>query len=354
MLRWTLFLLSCGVVSSVKHYLRYVHTGSSGIPNVPNTVAAVFVDGHQTIHYDSNTKKMLPTQTWMNQATEDEPEYWKSETSFWRGQEQHAMYYLGHFKERFNHTGGIHVLQVFHGCEWDDETGEVNGFDVLSYDGEDMLALSVKPLRSIALKPEASNTQYRWNKNSGGLKFLEHRLLKECPVRLQKSLDYGKSMLQRTELPSVYLLQKTPWSPVRCLATGFYPNRAAIFWRKDGEEIHEEVDHGELLNNHDGTFQMSVDLNISLIKADDWRRYDCVFKLQGVEEVIVTELDPALIKTNWVEESSTLPITVAAVAAVLIILTVVIGVTVYRKRKAQGPSHAPEDDQTSQKLKPES
>ena len=100
------------------------------------------------------------------------------------------------------------------------------------------------------------------------------------------------------ELPSVSLLQKTPSSPVSCLATGFYPHRASLVWRKDGEELHEEVDHGEILPNHDGTFQMSVDLNLSSVTPEDWTRYDCVFQLSGVNEDIITRLDKAVIKTN--------------------------------------------------------
>uniref|UniRef100_A0A3B4X7Q8 Ig-like domain-containing protein n=1 Tax=Seriola lalandi dorsalis TaxID=1841481 RepID=A0A3B4X7Q8_SERLL len=58
------------------------------------------------------------------------------------------------------------------------------------------------------------------------------------------------------ELPSVSLLQKTPSSPVSCHATGFYPHRAVMFWRKDGEDLHEDVDQGEILPNNDETFQM--------------------------------------------------------------------------------------------------
>ena len=94
------------------------------------------------------------------------------------------------------------------------------------------------------------------------------------------------------------LLQKTPSSPVSCLATGFYPHRASLVWRKDGEELHEEVDHGEILPNHDGTFQMSVDLKLSSVTPEDWTRYDCVFQLSGVNEDIITRLDKAVIKTN--------------------------------------------------------
>ena len=72
-----------------------------------------------------------------------------------------------------------------------------------------------------------------------------------------------------------------------------------MFWRKDGEEIHEGVEHGEILPNHDGSFQMNVDLNISSVSPEDWRRYDCVFHLSGVEDDIITKLDETQIRTNW-------------------------------------------------------
>ncbi|XP_026148657.1 major histocompatibility complex class I-related gene protein-like [Mastacembelus armatus] len=59
-------------------------------------------------------------------------------------------------------------------------------------------------------------------------------------------------------------------SPVSCHAAGFYPDKAEMFWRKDGEQLHEDVDHGEILPNHDGTFQMRVDPNLSSVTAGDW------------------------------------------------------------------------------------
>lgn len=91
------------------------------------------------------------------------------------------------------------------------------------------------------------------------------------------------------------LLQKTSSSPVSCHATGFYPEKADLFWRKDGEEIHENVDKGEILPNNDGTFQMSVDL--SPAAAEDWSKYECVFQLRG-EEDVVHQLDRSSIRTN--------------------------------------------------------
>ncbi|KAM9340260.1 uncharacterized protein ABDE67_015998 [Symphorus nematophorus] len=107
-------------------------------------------------------------------------------------------------------------------------------------------------------------------------------------------------------LPSVSLLQKTPSSPVSCHATGFYPERASLIWRKDGEELYEDVDHGEILPNHDGTFQMSIDLELSSVQPEDWRRYDCVFQPSGVKDNLVTRLDKAVIRTNREEHFLTI------------------------------------------------
>ena len=58
------------------------------------------------------------------------------------------------------------------------------------------------------------------------------------------------------------------------------------------------MDHGEILPNHDGTFQMSVDLDLSSVTPGDWRRYECVFQLSGVKDDIVTKLDKDVIRTN--------------------------------------------------------
>ncbi|XP_054461567.1 major histocompatibility complex class I-related gene protein-like isoform X2 [Anoplopoma fimbria] len=292
----------------------------------------------------------------MSRVMADDPEYWKRQTLYWEGQEQIGRVNIELLKARFNHTEGIHVIQVLNGCEWDDETGDVFGFGLISYNGDDILILDMKAQRWIATKPQLLRSQHKWNNDKSWLEFMEHRLTKECPVRLKNSLEYGRSTLNRIELPSLSLLQKIPSSPVSCHATGFYPDRAAMFWSRDGEEIHELVDHGELLENHDGTFQMSVDLDLSLVQPDDWWRYKCVFQLSGVEDDLFTKLDPAVIRTNWVEEpaDSTLPISLSAAVAVFIILTAAAGVSVYKKRKAKCISNSPDNIELSKKLRAES
>uniref|UniRef100_UPI003AAADC35 major histocompatibility complex class I-related gene protein-like isoform X2 n=1 Tax=Centroberyx gerrardi TaxID=166262 RepID=UPI003AAADC35 len=202
-------------------------------------------------------------------------------------------------KQRFNQTGGVHTFQAIAGCEWDDETGNyVNSYDQFGYDGEDWLVLDLKTLTWIASTPQAVITKERWDNDKANLVSLQNYLTKECIYLLKKYVDYGKSTLQRTVLPSVSLLQKSPSSPVSCHATGFYPDRGMLFWRRDGEELQDLMDQGEILPNHDGTFQTRVQLDVSPVKPEDWGKYECVFQLSGVKEDIVTKLDPAVIKTN--------------------------------------------------------
>ncbi|XP_072769662.1 major histocompatibility complex class I-related gene protein-like [Nerophis lumbriciformis] len=113
---------------------------------------------------------------------------------------------------------------------------------------------------------------------------------------------FTRDITSCAELPEVFLLQKTPSSPVTCMATGFYPDLADLFWRKDGEQIFEDVEHGELLPNHDGTFQMSVELKVE-VTAEVEGKYECVFQLSGVKEDLVTKLERRSILSNASHEA---------------------------------------------------
>ncbi|XP_072769687.1 major histocompatibility complex class I-related gene protein-like, partial [Nerophis lumbriciformis] len=112
-----------------------------------------------------------------------------------------------------------------------------------------------------------------------------------------RCLLFTRDITSCAEFPEVFLLQKTPSSPVTCMATGFYPDSADLFWRKDGEQIFEDVEHGELLPNHDGTFQMSVELKVE-VTAEVEGKYECVFQLSGVKEDLVTKLERRSILSN--------------------------------------------------------
>uniref|UniRef100_A0A674MXV3 MHC class I-like antigen recognition-like domain-containing protein n=1 Tax=Takifugu rubripes TaxID=31033 RepID=A0A674MXV3_TAKRU len=186
---------------------------------------------------------------------------------------------------------GVHIYQLMCGCEWDDETGEKNGFFQHGYDGADLISFKPKERIWVAAKREAEITKHKWDQNEALIERWKSYFNQICIEWLQKFVNYGK------KLPSVSLLQKTPSSPVSCHATGFYPDR----------ELHEDVDHGEMLLNPDGTFQMSVDLNVSSVPPEDWSSYKCVFQLSGGKE-ITTTLDKNQIRTNWGETGEPLKV----------------------------------------------
>ncbi|KAM8884602.1 major histocompatibility complex class I-related gene protein-like [Synchiropus picturatus] len=348
-----LFLLEIYAAAAVFHSLRFFYTGSSGVPNFPEFVAVVSVDDIQIVHYDCNSRSVELKQDWMKQVIADDPRYLERETGNFFSAQLEFKNFIGVLKQQFNQTGGVHTYQRMFGCEWDDETGEVKGYRQCAYDGEDFIAFDLKTLTWITAKPQAVITKHMWESDEGYNKYWQNYLTQYCPEWLKKYLNYGKSRLLRTELPRVALLQKKPTSPVVCHATGFFPEAAMLFWTKDGEELHKDVDVGEVLPNPDGTFQMWAELRLS-DPSVDWGRYSCVFQLFGVMEDVVTPLRKEDIWTNREPDLNLGLIVGAVVAAVVVLGLMVAGFFVYRRRRtAKAPPSSNNTSEEDLSLRPD-
>uniref|UniRef100_A0A3Q3W5N7 Uncharacterized protein n=1 Tax=Mola mola TaxID=94237 RepID=A0A3Q3W5N7_MOLML len=151
--------------------------------------------------------------------------------------------------------------------EWytHDENGEVKGFNQCSYDVEDFIVLDLDCSETPGL--DIYFVHVRWT-----------QLFLSSLSRAPHSVS----------APEESLLS----SPVSCHATSFYPNRAPPLRRKDGDDLHENVDHGEILPNPDGTFQMSVDLNLSSVKPEDWGKYDLTWPKPPKWKGVLSSCEP--------------------------------------------------------------
>ncbi|XP_071356610.1 major histocompatibility complex class I-related gene protein-like [Trachinotus anak] len=341
------------LLRTVKHSLAYFFTASSGLHTFPEFVVVSKMDGMHVGYCDSNNKRF--TQDWVQELIAEDSEHFNWYTQDCAAYEQIFKVETDSLQQRVNQSGGLPIFQLMFGCEWDDETGEANGYRRYSYDGEDFIGFDLKTLTWTILTPQAFITKTEWDRNRVYNEVWNQFLTNVCPEWLKTFVHYGRSSLIRAELPSVSLLQKSPSSPVSCHATGFYPDRALMLWRKDGEDLHEDVDQGEILPNHDGSFQMRVDLNLSSVKPEDWRRYDCVFQLSGVKEEIITKLDKAEIRSNSGKseisgdgdfppsEFPAAPV-IGGVVALLLLTLCISGLFIWRRKKDKGFRHTNTSD----------
>ncbi|XP_030574394.1 major histocompatibility complex class I-related gene protein-like [Archocentrus centrarchus] len=345
-----LFLLGVQEAAAVIHSLKYFITGSSGVPNFPEFVVVGMVDDVQIIHYDSDTKKAEPTQDWMIKLTADDPQHWKGQIALALDEQQELKANFETVKQLFKHTAGVHTYQEISGCDWDEETDELNGFSQFGYDGENLISFDQKTHTWTAFNQQAVIIKNIWDNNKARAAWVKTYFTQICPGFLKTLLSYGRSSLMRTVLPSVSLLQRSSSSPITCHSTGFYPHRAELVWKKDGEELHEGVHKGEILPNHDGTFQMSVDLDLSAVGPEHWDRYSCVFQLSGVNEDITTKLDKAGIRSN---EGGSLSVIIPVVVAVVVLAAVaVIGFIIYKKRTDKRPPAPVENPEVQEQMVP--
>uniref|UniRef100_A0A8L0DRS2 Ig-like domain-containing protein n=1 Tax=Oncorhynchus mykiss TaxID=8022 RepID=A0A8L0DRS2_ONCMY len=280
---------------AVTHSLTHFYTASSEVYNFPEFMVVGMVDGVQMVHYDSNSQKAVPEQDWMKQT---DAEFWEKERENFFYSQQSFKAEVATLKQHFNQSGGVHILQYMYGCSRDDETEQTEGFGQLGYNGENFLEYDMKTLTWKSRKQQANFMQDEWNSDISRLGFWKIYFSQTCIECLKKQVDNGKRTLRRTVPPSVSLLQKTPSSPVTCHATGFYPSGVMVSWQKDGQDHHEDVEHGEILFNDDGTFQKSTHLTVMHEERKN-KNYQCVVQVTGIKEDFIKVLTESEIQTNW-------------------------------------------------------
>ncbi|XP_077936875.1 H-2 class I histocompatibility antigen, Q9 alpha chain-like [Gasterosteus aculeatus] len=194
----SLLMMSLHGAAALTHSLKFFLTASSGVPNFPEFVIVGLVDEVEVVHYDSDTRRAEPRQDWMSRLREDDPQFWKIGTELTMGAQQEFNDKIDVAKESFTQTGGVHIVQNMYGCEWDDETNEVKGYDHYGYDGEDFISFDLQTEQYIAQKQQAVLTKQKWDQNRALIAHNNNFLTHVCPEWLKKFLNYGRSSLMRT------------------------------------------------------------------------------------------------------------------------------------------------------------
>ncbi|XP_062979035.1 H-2 class II histocompatibility antigen, E-S beta chain-like isoform X1 [Elgaria multicarinata webbii] len=148
---------------------------------------------------------------------------------------------------------------------------------------------------------------------------------------------YGPFSHRRRVQPSVSIspTKEDPLSPhtlLLCTAASFYPLEIEIQWLKNGQEQKEGVFYGEELRNGDWTYQTQVMLET---KPEHGDVYTCQVEHASLEAPITVQWEPRK------SDSARSKVWTGAVGAVLGVVFVAVGLSLYLKKKKAAPIQPP-------------
>ncbi|KAK2845890.1 hypothetical protein Q7C36_010744 [Tachysurus vachellii] len=337
-----LFLMNGFLQTSADtHSLQYFYTGVTPGIHFPEFTAIVLVDGELSEYYDSNIRSIIPKTEWIKKVDADHPYYWSRETEEWQDEQEWLKHDVVTAMNHFNQTEGVHTVQLMFGCEIDDGTSRV--FSHFSYDGEDFISLDLKTKTWTAAINKVLITKKKWNPTGHTAKGCTFYLENECIDWLKKFVSYRRDTLERKVRPETSLFQKESSSPeVVCHATGFFPKAVMITWRKDGEDVHEDVELRETLPNQDGSFQKR---SILKVPAEELQKhtYTCVIQHSSLEKELVLNVSERQI----LKGGGSMAIIIGVVVALIVLsVAVVAGIMVWKKKNS-GFKRAPASEESS-------
>ncbi|XP_066117382.1 major histocompatibility complex class I-related gene protein [Saccopteryx bilineata] len=320
-------LLPLLIVFTVKHCvarthsLRYFRLGVSDPSHkIPEFISVGYVDSHPITTYDSVSRLKEPRAPWM--AEHLAPDHWERYTQLLRGWQQAFKVELKNLLSHYNHSGGSHTYQRMIGCELQ-EDGSTSGFLQYAYDGQDFLIFNKDTLTWMAVDNVAHITKRAWEANRHELQYQKNWLEEECIAWLKRFLDYGKDTLLRTEPPLVRVSRQEIFPGITtlfCRAHGFYPPEISIIWMKNGEEMIQEMDYGDILPSGDGTYQTWVSVELDPQSSD---LYSCHVEHVDVQMVLQVPRESEILSVVMKTVSGSVVLAVALAG---------IGLLVWRRR----------------------
>ncbi|XP_073498150.1 major histocompatibility complex class I-related gene protein-like isoform X2 [Phyllobates terribilis] len=278
----TVMFLSVSGAYSDSHSLRYYYTGVSvPLPGIPEFSIIGYLDDQLTELYSSDIQERIPVAAWMKEYKD--PEYWERTTQVCKRDEALFRHEVKTVMKRFNHTGGLHIVQVMTSCELRDD-GSVSGYQQYRYDGTEYMFFDTQRVTYIPTMREAEITTQRWNSlnvrmGEAAKNFLENT----CIDRLKKFIKFGKEDLERRVRPRVKVTGRVSGkvTKLHCQVYGFHPRAVDVKWMKNGEDEVHSYETTHVLPNPDGTYQIRVSAEVTPKEGD---RYSCYVDHSSLEE----------------------------------------------------------------------
>ncbi|CAJ0924428.1 unnamed protein product [Ranitomeya imitator] len=144
------------------HSLRYYYTGVSvPLPGIPEFSIIGYLDDQLIDMYSSDLKRLIPVAAWMKEC--EDPEYWERTTQVCKRNEALFRHEVKTVMKRFNHTEGLHIVQVMMSCELRDDGGGGSGHQQYRYDGREYMFFDTQTETYIPTMRGAEITTQRWN-----------------------------------------------------------------------------------------------------------------------------------------------------------------------------------------------
>ncbi|XP_025029032.1 patr class I histocompatibility antigen, A-2 alpha chain-like [Python bivittatus] len=358
--------------------------------------------------YDSKTKRMQPLALWINQSRDND--YWDMETSAVRYDEKDFLENLQDLlapQKHHNQSKGDHILQCIDGCELmaNGEGGKIHRDAV---DGREMKGegfhsysrtflggnciqwlkrhlrvletvsqrkelpivkvthqASINSLHALTCQaygfyPKEINTSWRKNgevfdqnsssvhiaPNSDGTFYArlsiqinpKERKLYRCHVEHVSSSEPLDVVLEETEPPAVTITRMVDGDGLEilnCSICDFYPKEIYTTWKRDGEIWDQETIRGDIIRHWDGTYCTWISITIDPKEKD---RYGCYVEHDGLQEPLHVVVGAS---------ESKLGLLLGCVAAVLVIVSIIIGLLIYCKKRQGGYRAAANSDPKS-------
>nr|XP_060615609.1 H-2 class I histocompatibility antigen, Q9 alpha chain-like [Anolis sagrei ordinatus] len=303
----------------------------------PQFFSVGYVDDQEFTSYDAKARRDLPKVPWIRKVEEDDPQYWEWNSQYVRNAELIFRVDLGTLAGYYNQSGGAHTLQYMSGCELRKD-GSKGGYQQYAYDGRDYLSFDKETLTWTAADAAAQITKRKWEAEPVIAQYKKAYLEETCIEWLQKYLEYGKEILLRTEVPDVKVTHKAEYDGMEtliCHVGGFYPKEIDINWKRDGEVWMQDIYHGLVSPNSDGTYYTWRSVTVD---PKERERYKCYVEHDGL---------PNPVDVAWEEPASKLWHIIGGVMGVFFLIAVMAGIAVYFKKRHDGYKKAAASDQGS-------